>query len=157
MLIKCKSNKLNIFVIINICKLVFVTFGRIGTWAPTCALHKMFIFNDFCRFPCTKSAIGIYSWWHSHFVRTFGPGCKEYFLWNIQWIEKNPSIIRDRCYDFLNIFAKRSAKKSAFFTQNNAKLFKNWIITLVFEKNANFLTENCQKSHKIVIITSTPV
>jgi hypothetical protein len=30
------------------------------------------------------------------------------------------------------------------------------IITLVFEKNANFFAENCQKSQKIVIITSTP-
>jgi hypothetical protein len=30
------------------------------------------------------------------------------------------------------------------------------IITLVFEKNANFFAENCQKSPKIVIITSTP-
>jgi hypothetical protein len=29
-------------------------------------------------------------------------------------------------------------------------------MTLVFEKNANFVAENCQKSHKIVIITSTP-
>jgi hypothetical protein len=30
------------------------------------------------------------------------------------------------------------------------------IITLVFEKNANFFDENCRKSQKIVIITSTP-
>jgi hypothetical protein len=30
------------------------------------------------------------------------------------------------------------------------------IITLVFEKNANFFAENCQKSQKIVIITSVP-
>jgi hypothetical protein len=30
------------------------------------------------------------------------------------------------------------------------------IITLVFEKNANFFAENCRKSQKIVIITSTP-
>jgi hypothetical protein len=30
------------------------------------------------------------------------------------------------------------------------------IITLVFEKNANFFAENCQKSQKNVIITSTP-
>jgi hypothetical protein len=30
------------------------------------------------------------------------------------------------------------------------------IITLVFEKNANFFAENCQKSQKIVIISSTP-
>jgi hypothetical protein len=49
-----------------------------------------------------------------------------------------------------------SAKKMAFLTQNKAKLCKNWIITLVFEKNANFFAENCQKSQKIVIITSTP-
>jgi hypothetical protein len=27
---------------------------------------------------------------------------------------------------------------------------------LVFEKNANFFAENCQKSPKIVIVTSTP-
>jgi hypothetical protein len=30
------------------------------------------------------------------------------------------------------------------------------IITLVFEKNANFFAENCQKSQKVVIITSAP-
>jgi hypothetical protein len=30
------------------------------------------------------------------------------------------------------------------------------IVILVFEKNANFFAENCQKSQKIVIITSTP-
>jgi hypothetical protein len=29
------------------------------------------------------------------------------------------------------------------------------IITLVFEKNANFFAEDCQKSQKIVIITPT--
>jgi hypothetical protein len=63
---------------------------------------------------------------------------------------------RDRCYDFLNIFAKKSAKKLASLTQNKAKLCENLIITLVFEKNANFFAENCQKSQKIVIITSTP-
>jgi hypothetical protein len=44
----------------------------------------------------------------------------------------------------------------AFLTQNNAKLCKILIITLVFEKNANFFAKNCRKSQKIVIITSTP-
>jgi hypothetical protein len=44
----------------------------------------------------------------------------------------------------------------AFLTQNKAKICKNLIITLVFEKNANFFAEICQKSQKIVIITSTP-
>jgi hypothetical protein len=45
---------------------------------------------------------------------------------------------------FKNIFAKKSAKKLPFLTQNKAKLCQNLIITLVFEKNAN------------LIITSTP-
>jgi hypothetical protein len=51
---------------------------------------------------------------------------------------------------------KNLAKKLAFFAQNKAKLCKNWIITLVFEKNDNFFAENWHKSQKIVIITSTP-
>jgi hypothetical protein len=57
---------------------------------------------------------------------------------------------------FIIFSPKNSAKKLAFLTQNKAKLCKIWIITLVFEKNANFFTENWQKSQKIVIITSTP-
>jgi hypothetical protein len=51
-----------------------------------------------------------------------------------------------------NIFAE----KIGFFAQNLAKLYKTLIITLVLEKNANFLAENCQKPQKIVIITSVP-
>jgi hypothetical protein len=38
----------------------------------------------------------------------------------------------------------------AFFTQNKGKLSKILIITLVFEKNANFLAQSCQKLQKIV-------
>jgi hypothetical protein len=49
-----------------------------------------------------------------------------------------------------------SPKKLAFLTQNKAKLCKILIITLFFEKNANFFAENWQKSPKIVIITPTP-
>jgi hypothetical protein len=56
----------------------------------------------------------------------------------------------------LKIFSpKNSAKKLSFLNQNKAKLCKILIITLVFEKNANFFAKNCQKSQKIVIITST--
>jgi hypothetical protein len=44
----------------------------------------------------------------------------------------------------------------AFLTQSKAKLCKILNITLVFEKNAKFFAENCRKSQKIVIITSTP-
>jgi hypothetical protein len=40
--------------------------------------------------------------------------------------------------------------------QNKAKLCKILIITLVFEKKTPFFDENCRKSQKIVIITSTP-
>jgi hypothetical protein len=51
---------------------------------------------------------------------------------------------------------KNLAKNLAFFAQNKAKLCKNLIITLVFEKNAIFYAKNWQKSQKSVIITSTP-
>jgi hypothetical protein len=45
----------------------------------------------------------------------------------------------------------------AFFAQTTASFCKKIvIIALVFEKNANFFVENCRKSQKIVIITSTP-
>jgi hypothetical protein len=57
----------------------------------------------------------------------------------------------------LKIFSqKHLAKKLGVLTQNKAKLCKNVIKTLVFEKNANIYAENCRKSQKIVIITSTP-
>jgi hypothetical protein len=57
----------------------------------------------------------------------------------------------------LKIFSqKKIAKKLAFLTQNKAKLCKILIITLVFDKNANFFAENCRKSRKIVISPSTP-
>jgi hypothetical protein len=56
----------------------------------------------------------------------------------------------------LKIFSpKKMAKHLAFWTQNEAKLFNNLIISLLFEKNANFFAKNCLISPKIVIITST--
>jgi hypothetical protein len=46
----------------------------------------------------------------------------------------------------LKIFLpKKSAKKLAFLTENKAKLCKILIITLVFEKNANFFRRNLSK------------
>jgi hypothetical protein len=51
---------------------------------------------------------------------------------------------------------KNLVKILSFLTQIKAKLCKKLIITLVFEKNANFFVENGRKSQKIVIITSTP-
>jgi hypothetical protein len=38
----------------------------------------------------------------------------------------------------------------------SASFCKHFIITLIFEKNADFFAENWQKSQEIVIITSTP-
>jgi hypothetical protein len=73
------------------------------------------------------------------------------------YLGKNGAFSWDQCYDLLNIFAEKiQQKKLAFLTQNKAKLCKILIITLVFEKNANFFAVNCRKSQKIVIITSTP-
>jgi hypothetical protein len=44
---------------------------------------------------------------------------------------------------------KISAKKWAFLTQNKAKLCKILIITLVFEKNANFLPKIAENRRKL--------
>jgi hypothetical protein len=44
----------------------------------------------------------------------------------------------------------------AFFAQTTASFRKDLIISLVFEKYANFFDENWRKSQKIVIITSIP-
>jgi hypothetical protein len=63
-------------------------------------------------------------------------------------------LTRGRCYDFfLDIFAE----KLAFLAQNKALLLKNLIITLFLRKTPIFFAKNCQKSQKIVIITSVPV
>jgi hypothetical protein len=44
---------------------------------------------------------------------------------------------------------KNSAKKLAFSTQNKAELYKILIITLVFEKNANFLPKIVENRRKL--------
>jgi hypothetical protein len=57
-----------------------------------------------------------------------------------------------------NKFGEKFSENIGVFCSNycTANFCKNLILTLVFEKNANFFTENWQKSHKIVIITSIP-
>jgi hypothetical protein len=71
--------------------------------------------------------------------------------------KKKTSVGSGTDFMILKIFSpKKIAKKWAFLTENTAKLCEILIITLVFEKNANFFAENWQKSQKIVIITSTP-
>jgi hypothetical protein len=53
-------------------------------------------------------------------------------------------------------FRKKLVKILAFRLKNKAKLCKNLILTLVFEKNVIFFAENCRNSQKIAIMTSTP-
>jgi hypothetical protein len=43
-----------------------------------------------------------------------------------------------------------------FWLKTKLNYAKHLIMTLVFEKNAYFFAENCQKSQKIVILTSVP-
>jgi hypothetical protein len=45
---------------------------------------------------------------------------------------------------------KRFSLKVAFLTHEKAKLRKNLIVTLVFEKNANLFREKCRNLQKIV-------
>jgi hypothetical protein len=56
--------------------------------------------------------------------------------------------IWDRYYDLLKIFCQKIVGKLAFFTQNKAKLFRNLIITLAFDKKAHFCKKNCLKSQE---------
>jgi hypothetical protein len=55
-------------------------------------------------------------------------------------------VIWDRCYDFKNIFAEKFCKNIAVFAQTTASFCKNVIITLIFEKYANYF---CRKLAKI--------
>jgi hypothetical protein len=51
---------------------------------------------------------------------------------------------------FIKYFRQKIQRKNwRFLTQNKAKLCKIWILTLVFEKNAIFIAENCRKSQKV--------
>jgi hypothetical protein len=59
---------------------------------------------------------------------------------------------------FFKFFRRKIQQKNwRFLLKTKLNYAKSNIITLVFEKNANFFAENCQKSQKIVIITSVPV
>jgi hypothetical protein len=62
---------------------------------------------------------------------------------------QNSPQIWDRRYDFSNIFAKKIGEKLVFLTQNKAKFFKNWIITLSFVKNANFAQKIGENRRKL--------
>jgi flagellar biogenesis protein FliO len=54
------------------------------------------------------------------------------------------------------IFSPKNLAFWRFLLQLLLVFAKIVILALVFEKNANIFAENCQKSQKIVIITSTP-
>jgi hypothetical protein len=56
----------------------------------------------------------------------------------------------------LKCIRQNNGGKFGVWAQNKAKLCKNWIITLFFVKNADFVSGNCRKSAKSVIITLPP-
>jgi hypothetical protein len=56
---------------------------------------------------------------------------------------------------FKNIFAQKIGKRIGIFTQNIAKLYKNWIKIFVLRKT-QFSPKNRHKSLKLVIVTLTP-
>jgi hypothetical protein len=64
--------------------------------------------------------------------------------------------IWDRCYEFLNIFAKKIGENIGFFAQTTVSFGKNLIITLVLEKNAKIFSQKLLKTQKFMIIASTP-
>jgi hypothetical protein len=57
---------------------------------------------------------------------------------------------------FRNISAEMFGENIGVFLLKLLHFLKKMITTLVFQKNAHFFAENCQKSQKIVIITSNP-
>jgi hypothetical protein len=63
----------------------------------------------------------------------------------------------DRCYVFLNIFAEKFSENFGVFDWKQSYFLKKYDDNIGFWENANFFAKNCQKSQKIVIITSTPV
>jgi hypothetical protein len=58
------------------------------------------------------------------------------------WIHNHSQDDQGPMLWFFKYFRRKNCKKWAFLTQNKAKLCKILIITLVFEKNANFFAEN---------------
>jgi hypothetical protein len=58
-----------------------------------------------------------------------------------------------RCFDFLNIFDEKFGNTFGFLLKLKLIFAKKYDHNIAFYNNA----ENCQKSPKIVIVTSTPV
>jgi hypothetical protein len=76
--------------------------------------------------------------WRKQRYKTFLKFCFVATIKPIKnWIANSDSTW-DRCYDFLNIFAKKIQRKNWRFCLKEAKICKIVIITLVFEKNAIF-------------------
>jgi hypothetical protein len=78
------------------------------------------------------------------------PLCKQPYL------KRAPSKIWDRCYYFLNIFAEKFSEKIGVFCSSYCQFCKNCDHNIGFWEKRQFFAENCQKSQKIVNITSTP-
>jgi hypothetical protein len=160
--------KLQICVITNIYKSIIVTFGRIGTRLGECLLCSTFLCYFFPKYTLCINFDKKWIW--LHFWQFF-----HKFIWSpCSWTALINVMNALKCYKganrietifcnlepmlwFFQYFRRKILrKKLAFLTRNKDKFWKKLIITLVFKRNANFFAENCEKSQKIVIITSTP-
>jgi hypothetical protein len=66
----------------------------------------------------------------------------------------------DRCYDLKNIFVKKSAKLHTYwrFDSKQIQIMPNYKHLIGFREERQFFSpENCRKSQKIMVKTSTPV
>jgi hypothetical protein len=124
-------------------------------------LGNLIVLHTLMHSPSTSKISMVVIWMYSCMLAfTRNPASRYWLAMNAFCPHKKVVICTvpstgDRCCDFRNIFAEKFGKKLAFLTQNKDELCKILIITFVFEKNAKFFVENCQKSQKIVIITST--
>jgi hypothetical protein len=100
--------------------------------------------NYFCQKRFFKSVATAQLW-----MLLLGP----YSLTNLLY--RKFGVTRDRCYDCLYIFAENIANNLAFFTLNKATTQK-FDHNIGFQEKRQFFAENCRKTQKIVIITSTP-
>jgi hypothetical protein len=111
------------------------------------------IFKKLLRFFPTQQLLGDFFDKFGRFFDKFGR-----FLQNFPVTLHSGHIVRlGTDVMILKIFFDETfSEKIGVFDSKQSKSFEKLIITLVFEKNANFFAENWEKLKKIVIITSTP-
>jgi hypothetical protein len=87
---KCKMWKLQIFVITNLCKLIFVTFGRIGTWSVTCdILVRLDLFSTLASVFLLKNNVFAKHFWKIGNVDKAEKQCFTYVCNILLWDKGN--------------------------------------------------------------------